>query len=134
MISNSRIVGSNNVTRFGNVDAVPILERMISFHIKFKDLHFHDFKIERYPIVSMAEVVMRKKGSYGAVFNASNEVAVNAFLKHEIPFLEIENIITTLMNQHRLVKNPDYEKLAKIDKKTRKNAMKLVKEWRMAHD
>ncbi len=96
----------------------------------FKDLHFHDFKMERYPIVSMAGTVINKKGSYGAVFNASNEVAVNAFLKHEIPFLEIENIINQLMKEHRYIKHPDYEKIARIDKKTRKKAMKMVKEWK----
>ena len=99
----------------------------------FKQWHFHDFDIKRYPIVSMAELVMRKKGSYGAVFNAANEVAVNAFLKHEIPFLGIEEIIEKLMNTHRLQRNLDYQKIAKIDKKTRKNAMKLVKEWRNRH-
>ena len=99
----------------------------------FKQWHFHDFDIKRYPIVSMAELVMRKKGSYGAVFNAANEVAVNAFLKHEIPFLGIEEIIEKLMNAHRLQRNLDYQKIAKIDKKTRKNAMKLIKEWRNCH-
>lgn len=97
----------------------------------FKDYHFHDFKLERYPIVSMAELVMKKKGSYGAVFNASNEVAVQAFLNHEISFLEIEDIIKELMKKHRMVKHPDYAKLAQIDKKTRKNATKLIKEWRI---
>ena len=99
----------------------------------FKDFHFHDFSLERYPIVSMAEKVIKKKGSYGAVFNAANEVAVNAFLNHEIPFLGIEEIINELMNKHRLQRNLDYQKIAKIDKKTRKNAMKLVKEWRNNH-
>ena len=99
----------------------------------FKDFHFHDFVLERYPIVSMAEKVIKKKGSYGAVFNAANEVAVNAFLNHEIPFLGIEEIINELMNKHRLQRNLDYQKIAKIDKKTRKNAMKLVKEWGNNH-
>ena len=99
----------------------------------FKDFHFHDFVLERYPIVSMAEKVIKKKGSYGAVFNAANEVAVNAFLNHEIPFLGIEEIINELMNKHRLQRSLDYQKIAKIDKKTRKNAMKLVKEWRNNH-
>ena len=99
----------------------------------FKDWHFHDFDIQRFPVISIADLVIKKKGSYGAVFNAANEVAVNAFLRHEIPFLGIEEIINKLMDEHRLQKHVDYQKIAQIDKKTRKKAMKLVKEWRNNH-
>ncbi len=96
----------------------------------FKDYHFHEFTFARYPIVKLAEKVIKEKGTYGTVFNASNEVAVHAFLNHEIPFLAIEEIVNKLMNEHKNVKHPTYEKIVEIDQKTRKNAMNLVKEWR----
>ena len=100
---------------------------------QFKGLHFHDFIPSRYPLVSYAEKVIKEKGTYGAVFNASNEVAVHAFLNHEIPFLEIERIVSKLMNEHKNTKHPSYEKIAEIDKKTRKNAVNLINEWRKSH-
>ena len=101
---------------------------------EFKDLHFHDFDIKRYPIVKWAEVVVKEKGIYGAVFNASNEVTVKAFLNHEIPFLAIEEIVDKLMKEHKNISNPTFEKIAESDKKTRKNALILVKERRESND
>ncbi len=98
----------------------------------FKDLHFHDFKMERYPIVKYAEKVINEKGTYGAVFNAANEVAVHAFLNHEIAFLTIERIVGELMDSHINIKNPSYQKIAEIDAKTRQNAAELVEKWRIS--
>ena len=85
-------------------------------------------------MVKWAEVVVKEKGTYGAVFNASNEVAVRAFLNHEIPFLAIEEIVDKLMKGHKNISNPTFEKIAEIDKKTRKNALILVKERRESND
>ena len=96
-----------------------------------KDLHFHDFDIKRYPIVKYAEKVIEEKGTYGAVFNASNEVVVHAFLNHEIAFLTIEKIVGDLMDSHKNTKHPTYEKIAEIDTKTRQKAAELVRKWRM---
>ncbi len=97
---------------------------------QFKDLHFHEFTFARYPIVKLAKYVIEQKGTYGAVFNASNEVAVNAFLKDEIPFLAIEDIVTTLMKKHTNVVHPSYEQIREIDLKTRENANEMIKKWR----
>lgn len=100
---------------------------------EFSDLHFREFDPSRYPIVSLAGKVINEKGTYGTVFNASNEVAVHAFLDHQIPFLGIEEIVQKLMDEHKNIKHPTYEKIVEIDQKTRKNAMNLVKEWRRDH-
>ena len=97
----------------------------------FKDLHFHDFKLERYPMVKYAEKVIKEKGTYGAVFNASNEVAVHAFLNHEIAFLTVERIVRELMDSHKNSKHPSFEKIVEIDTKTRQKAAELVKKWRI---
>lgn len=97
----------------------------------FKEFHFHQFDIERYPVVKWAEKVIKKKGTYGAVFNASNEVAVKAFLDHKISFLTIERIIEFCMTHHRSITHPTYEDIRKVDKKSRQKANKLVKKWRI---
>lgn len=97
---------------------------------QFKDLHFHDFTFERYPIVKLAKYVINEKGTYGAVFNASNEVAVNAFLKDQIPFLAIEEIVNVLMKKHQNIVHPTYEQIAEVDKNTRKETYELIKKWR----
>ena len=97
---------------------------------EFPSYHFHEFTFARYPIVKLAELVIKEKGTYGAVFNAANEVAVYAFLNHEIPFLMIEEIVAKLMNEHKNTKHPSLDLLVETDKKTRKNALNLINEWR----
>ena len=97
---------------------------------QFKDLHFHDFSFMRYPIVKLAKYVIEQKGTYGAVFNSSNEVAVNAFLKDEIPFLAIEEIVNKLMEKHQNIVHPSYEQILEIDLKTRQEASEMIKKWR----
>ena len=99
---------------------------------QFKDLHFHEFDPNRYPIVSLAKTVIEQKGTYGAVFNAANEVAVHAFLNHEIPFLAIEEIVKKLMDEHKNNKHPDYAKIREIDEKTRQKASLLIESRRIS--
>lgn len=97
---------------------------------KFGDYHFHDFDIKRYPIVRYAQKVINEKGTYGAVFNASNEEAVYEFLKGNIPFLAIEEIISKLMDEHINQKHPTLNELIKVDRDTRKAVHKLIEERR----
>ena len=96
---------------------------------QIKNCHFHDFDINRYPMVRYAKTVIDNKGTYGAVFNAANEVAVHAFLNHQIPFLAIEEIINKLMKVHKNVKHPTFDEIVEIDAKTRQNAAKLIRNW-----
>ncbi len=96
----------------------------------FGDYHFHDFDINRYPIVKHAKTVITKQGTFGAVLNAANEVAVNAFLHDEIKFLDIEKIVDELMSKHQNCEHPDLAKLKQIDEKTRQNASILLNTYR----
>lgn len=98
---------------------------------ELKDYHFHKFNLQRYPMIKYAKTVIENKGVYGAVFNASNEVAVHAFLKHKISFLEIENIIDACMAKAKQEKVVSYEQLLRIDRDTRKLASTFIKERRL---
>lgn len=93
-----------------------------------KELHFHSFDEKRYPLVTLAKLVIEKQGPYGAILNASNEVAVNAYLKHQIKFLDIENIIYSCLNKVKAIKIETYDDLALLDKETRILATKMVEE------
>ena len=94
---------------------------------KIKNTSFAPFDINRYPIVNVAYQVIKEKGALGAIFNASNEVAVHAFLNKEIPFLGIESIIHKCLREIKNIKNPDYEKLLEIDTRVRSFARELIK-------
>ena len=84
-----------------------------------KDLHFHEFDINRYPVIKYAKKVLDKKGNLGAILNASNEIAVNAFLKDEIAFLDIERIIDKCMNEIKYISSPSLAEILLCDTNTR---------------
>lgn len=86
---------------------------------KIKNTTFGEFDSERFPIINVANKVIREKGTSGAIFNASNEEAVRAFLNHQIPFLGIERIINACLIKQKSVKNPTYEDLKKADLQAR---------------
>ena len=63
------------------------------------------------------------------VFNASNEVAVELFMKKQIKFLDIYRIIEESMNSHQVVTlNIDnaLNIIKEVDRETRK---KVRKQW-----
>lgn len=94
---------------------------------KVGSYHFRKFSLKRYPIVDWARYVITRKGTYGAVLNASNEAAVQAFLNHEIPFLAIETLVAKCMKSHKIIEHPSYEQLEEVDSLTREKVKKLIK-------
>ena len=95
---------------------------------KIKNTAFGDFDIKRFPIIKAAKKVIEEKGILGAIFNASNEEAVRAFLNHQIPFLGIEKIINACLAKQKNITNPTYEDLRKVDLFTRKQVKQIIKE------
>ena len=95
------------------------------YHV-YKNYHFRDFDEKRYPVTKWAKVVIDEKGTYGAVLNASNEVAVRAFLKDEIPFLMIEEIIDHFMETHKNILHPSLDMIEAIDQSIRKQTRDYI--------
>ena len=89
-------------------------------------LHFHEFDEKRYPLVPLAGIVLSKKGTYGAVLNRSNEVAVNAYLKDEIAFLDIERIVFKCMNEHKNIAHPTLKQILEVDNDINNKAKSMV--------
>lgn len=93
---------------------------------KIKNTSFGEFDIKRFPIVKTAKKVIDQKGLLGAIFNASNEVAVAAFLNHEISFLGIEKLINDCLKKTKNKARPNYFELKQADLETRELARKLI--------
>ena len=91
-----------------------------------KKTQFAKFDINRFPIINIANKVIKEKGTLGAIFNASNEEAVRAFLNHEIPFLGIERIINSCLAKQNNIKNPSYEQLKQVDLLTRQMVKEMI--------
>lgn len=94
---------------------------------KFGDYHFHEFDPQRYPCVGMAKEALRQGGIMPAILNASNEIAVHAFLEGQIQFLDIEKIIRYCLSHFDNVDKPSIEAIVLADEQTRKYALNLIK-------
>ncbi len=55
-------------------------------------------------------------GSMPTVFNAANECAVAKFLEEKIKFLDIYDMITLCMEQHKLIENPTVDEILDTEK------------------
>lgn len=60
---------------------------------RLRGLEFEQVDHDRFPALRLAAEVIRRGGSSGAVLNAANEVAVEAFLAGTIPFLAIADLV-----------------------------------------
>lgn len=72
--------------RFGGV--VPSLDFTQTLHLDFRAPDY-----EKYKCLRLARECARAGGTAPAVFNAANEVAVEAFLRERVPYLEIPEIV-----------------------------------------
>ena len=76
--------------------------------------------------LDLAYTAMNKGGNVPCILNAANEIAVAAFLKDEIGFLNMSDLIANCMEKITFVPNPSYEDFVETDKQTRILANKLL--------
>ncbi len=91
---------------------------------KIGQLTFREMDEQRFPCLRMAFESGRLGGTAPTVFNAANEIAVARFLKGEISFLTIEDIIADALEQHETIAAPDLETIHEVDRLTRARAAK----------
>ena len=66
----------------------------------------------------MAIQASREGGSMPTVFNAANELAVSKFLRKEIRFLDIYDIIGQSMERHKVIAKPELEEILAVENDT----------------
>ena len=74
----------------------------------------------------LAKKAIYKGGNMPCVLNAANEIAVEAFLKEKIGFLNMSDLIENCMEKITFVKNPTLEDYLHCDSETRRLAKKLI--------
>lgn len=60
-------------------------------------LEFEALDNERFPCVRLAYAAMQRGGTAAAQLNAANEVAVDAFLNHQLAFVDIATVLDEVM-------------------------------------
>ncbi|WP_252503577.1 1-deoxy-D-xylulose-5-phosphate reductoisomerase [Sporosarcina sp. Marseille-Q4943] len=90
-------------------------------------LHFEKMDFERFRALALAYEAGKQGGTMPTVMNAANEVAVQLFMKGRIPFLQIEDIVERMMDNHQPISSPDLEAILETDSITRKMVYDMVK-------
>ncbi|MBK6839604.1 MAG: 1-deoxy-D-xylulose-5-phosphate reductoisomerase [Bacteroidetes bacterium] len=88
--------------------------------INYPSLTFEKPDPESFRNLSLAIHAMEKGGNLPCIVNAANEIAVAAFLKDQIGFLEMSELIEECMNRISFLAHPGYEDYVQTDAETRK--------------
>ncbi|QUS54116.1 1-deoxy-D-xylulose-5-phosphate reductoisomerase [Pseudovibrio brasiliensis] len=93
-------------------------------------LDFEKPDLERFPALSLARRVMEMGDGAGTVFNAADEVAVEAFLGRKIGFLQIpellEDVLNRLHTQNMLDCSDQLEEILQLDQVARRVANEVI--------
>lgn len=85
---------------------------------KLGKLEFEKPDMDTFYGLSLAYEAGRAGGTLPTVFNAANELAVSLFLKRQIKYLEIIEIIEDCMRAHRNIKEPTLEQVLDTEQET----------------
>ena len=91
-------------------------------------LEFFAPDLEKFPALALAYAVGRVGKSAPAVLNGANEIAVAAFLKEEIGFMDIPALVAWVVERHVPVEIENFAHLLEIDQWAREQAQEFVKQ------
>jgi 1-deoxy-D-xylulose-5-phosphate reductoisomerase len=91
---------------------------------KIGTLTFEEPDTDRFPAILLARRAGDTCGTMPAVFNAANEVAVEAFVNRRINFPQITETVRRVMDAHRVVAHPSLDQILEADAWARREAAK----------
>ena len=86
---------------------------------KLSQLTFREMDFERYPMMRLAYECGRANLSAPIAYNAANEIAVERFLKREISFLQIEQIVENVLQSYNPIQVQTVEAILEVDLEAR---------------
>jgi 1-deoxy-D-xylulose-5-phosphate reductoisomerase len=89
-------------------------------------LNFSAPDMDRFPCLALAYRALRQGGNAPAVLNAANEVAVDAFLKGQLPFLRIAEVIARALDAIPATDATDIASVLAADHHGRQAALRLL--------
>jgi len=93
---------------------------------EYNALTFQKPDLEKFPALGIAFETIRRGGNFLCIFNAANEIAVDAFLNNEIGFMEIARVVEQTMEAATPCVNPDLDDLVQTDNEAREKAKEFI--------
>lgn len=94
--------------------------------MKCNTLTFEAPDTKRFRNLAFAYEAMNRGGNMACILNAANEVVVAAFLKDQISFLGMSDVIEKTMNKVTFISNPTYQDYVETDAIARRIAAEFV--------
>ena len=96
--------------------------------VKVGSLSFFAPDMKAFPLLACAISCGKAGGALPAILNAANEVAVDAFLKDEIPFGGIDRVVISTVEKYRgLAAVSSLDEILEADREARRYAGELRK-------
>jgi len=89
-------------------------------------LEFYPPDLESFPCLGFAFEVLKAGGSAAVVFNAANEIAVDAFLKERIGFLQIPSVVSAALDRCETGKIEDLDEVLEFDRLARDASNRII--------
>lgn len=93
----------------------------------YPSLTFESPDIETFKNLRLAYHALEKGGNLPCVLNAANEIAVAAFLKDQVGFLEMSSVIEQTMDKIGFIASPSLEDLIGTDNETRIRTEEIIR-------
>lgn len=94
--------------------------------LDYPQLTFEQPDLKTFRNLQLAFDAMERGGNMPCILNAANEVAVSAFLRDEVGFLQMSDIIESCMAKVAYIANPSYDDYVNTDEEARKLATLLL--------
>ena len=89
-------------------------------------LTFEKPDIETFKCLGAAIEAIKRGGAYPCLVNSANEEAVRAFLNDEIKFIQIGEIVSSVLDEFEYAEIKSYDDVAAADKKARKYVIEKI--------
>lgn len=94
---------------------------------KYNSLTFEEPDIKTFRNLALAMEALEKGGNLPCIMNAANEIAVYAFLKNRLGFLEMTDVIEKVMSEINFIEHPTLEDYFDSDADARTLAADMIK-------
>jgi len=94
---------------------------------KVNTLSFEEPDVKTFRNLALAQDALNKGGNLPCVMNAANEIAVYAFLRNRINFLDMTNVIEKTMEMVPFIEQPTLEEYFESDGEARNFAADIIK-------
>jgi len=92
----------------------------------YKSLTFADPDTEKFRNLTLAYNALKRGGNMPCILNAANEIAVGAFLKGDIGFMQMPEVVEYTMNSSLYSPAPDLDYLESTDASAREIASSFI--------